>query len=110
MNDNAPEFSTSSYIFYVSYYAQAGTYVGKVTATDADVGHYGIVSYSLDQSEYFAINSFGEITVKATPCGSVMGYSKTVTLTSTASDVGGKSDTATVRIVVLGKRLLQITY
>jgi hypothetical protein len=90
----------------VSYYAQAGTTVGKVTATDADVGLYSNITYTLDQSslsvEYFAINSNGEITVKSPPFGSMMGHSTVATITATATDVGGQSDTATVVIIISG--------
>lgn len=106
-NDNTPVFSPTSYTFYVSYYAAAGTIVGSVTATDADTGKYGKITYTLDQSslfvEHFSIDNSGMIAVKTTPVGSVMGYATSVTVTCTASDLGGLSDTATVLIIVSGK-------
>ena len=40
-NDNSPQFSQNSYSFHVSPYAQVGTIVDSVTATDADLGSDG---------------------------------------------------------------------
>ncbi|XP_045187476.2 cadherin-23-like [Mercenaria mercenaria] len=103
-NDNSPIFSPATYSFYISYYAVVGTSVGTITATDADTGAYGVITYTLDQSslsaEHFAVSNTGEITVLQTPRGSALGYATSVTLTATASDVGAQSDTATVVIVI----------
>lgn len=105
-NDNVPVFSPVSYSFYVNYYAIAGTSVGVVTATDLDISPFGTLTYTLDQSslsvEHFAINNKGEITVKTSPNGAAVGYATSVTLTAIASDIGGKSDTATVLIFISG--------
>ncbi|XP_045159272.2 cadherin-23-like [Mercenaria mercenaria] len=103
-NDNSPIFSPATYSFHISYYAVVGTSVGTITATDADIGAYGVITYTLDQSslsaEQFAVSNTGEITVLQTPQGSAVGYATSVTLTATASDVGAQSDTATVVIVI----------
>lgn len=100
-------FSPISYTFYVNYYATAGTTVGKVTASDDDIGIYGVLTYALDQTslsvEHFAIDEYGEITVQVTPPGSIMGYATSVALTASAFDAGALSDTATVLIIVSGR-------
>jgi hypothetical protein len=45
INDNLPIFSPTTYQWFVSEGATVGTSVGKVTATDADVGTLGDISY-----------------------------------------------------------------
>lgn len=91
----------------MNYYAVVGSTVGSVTATDADTGSHGVITYTLDQTslsdEYFTVSTTGEITVKASFIGSPLGYASTVTISSTASDVGGLSDTATVVIAISGE-------
>lgn len=90
----------------MSYYANAGTSIGTITATDADVGSYGVLTYSIDQShlgaEYFAISSSGEISVKTTPQGSALSYASSATVVATASDVGALTDTAEITIIISG--------
>ncbi|KAL4229501.1 hypothetical protein ACF0H5_012541 [Mactra antiquata] len=104
INDNTPIFSPTSYVFYVNYYASVGTSVGTVTATDGDIGNYGILTYTLDQSslsaEYFSIDTSGDITVKTSLVGSPLGYASTITISSTVSDSGGLSDNSSVVITI----------
>ncbi|XP_060585336.1 cadherin-23-like [Ruditapes philippinarum] len=105
-NDNPPVFSPTTYSFHVSYYASTGTSVGTVTATDADTGPYGVITYTLDQSslslEYFGISNTGEITVLLTPQGSDLAFGTSVTVTATASDIGARTDTASVVLIISG--------
>ncbi|XP_052820082.1 protocadherin gamma-B1-like [Mya arenaria] len=103
-NDNVPTFSPTSYSFYVSYYADAGTTLGYVTATDGDAGPNGVITFTLNQTslgdEFFAIDSSGAITLKGSPSSMSLGYGTSVTVTSLASDVGGNEDTASVTIII----------
>ncbi|XP_052820083.1 protocadherin beta-2-like [Mya arenaria] len=104
VNDNVPTFSPTSYSFYVSYYADAGTALGYVTATDGDAGANGVITFTLNQTslgdEFFAINSSGAITLKGSPSSMSLGYGTSVTVTSRASDAGGNEDTAPVTIII----------
>ena len=47
VNDHAPTFSQSEYEFYVKEEPELGTVVGKVTASDPDLGDAGKVTYSV---------------------------------------------------------------
>ena len=47
VNDNSPQFSQSSPIFYVPENVRVGSVVGRVSATDADDGSSGRVNYRL---------------------------------------------------------------
>ncbi|KAL4229500.1 hypothetical protein ACF0H5_012540 [Mactra antiquata] len=104
INDNTPVFSPASYVFYVSYFADVGTSIGTVTATDADGGGDGVLTYSLNQTslsnQYFDISNTGAITLRTSLNGSPLGHSVTVTITSTATDPGALSDTATISFVI----------
>lgn len=46
-NDNDPVFSKLAYEFQVEENQKAGAFVGKVAATDADLGDNAVVRYSL---------------------------------------------------------------
>ncbi|WAR14433.1 FAT4-like protein [Mya arenaria] len=98
-NDNVPTFSPTSYSFYVSYYADAGTTLGYVTATDGDAGPNGVITFTLNQTslgdEFFAIDSSGAITLKGSPSSMSLGYGTSVTVTSLASDVETTTTTTT---------------
>ncbi|KAK6173207.1 hypothetical protein SNE40_016702 [Patella caerulea] len=50
VNDNAPELSAKSYVFHVAEDARIGSYIGFLTATDADIGMNADVTYALDYS------------------------------------------------------------
>lgn len=106
VNDNVPQFSPTSYTFYVDYYASPGAVVGAVTATDGDVGKYGVVTYSLEQTsldkEYFAIDVTGRISVRISPSSGQLTYAAAISVTARASDVGGNEDTSMVLIIVSG--------
>lgn len=46
-NDNDPVFSKAAYEFHVEENQKAGAVVGKIAATDADLGENAVVRYSL---------------------------------------------------------------
>ena len=62
VNDNEPVFEPPSYAFNVSRTTPANRYaVGRVTATDADVGFGGELFYSVEPNPYFDIDSDGVV-------------------------------------------------
>ncbi|CAG9785812.1 unnamed protein product [Diatraea saccharalis] len=65
-NDNDPEFSKPAYEFRVEENEKAGAFVGKIAATDIDLGENSVVRYSLfPTNTSFNINSVtGIITTK----------------------------------------------
>ncbi|XP_056635801.1 protein dachsous [Diorhabda sublineata] len=65
-NDNDPVFGNDSYEFSIEENLGRGTLVGKVSATDADIGQNAAIRYSLIPSNSsFQINQIsGEITTK----------------------------------------------
>ncbi|XP_067663215.1 protocadherin-9-like [Haliotis asinina] len=69
-NDLSPTFSNVSYVFSVKENSPVGSFVGKVRATDADVGKGGEVQYTLRGSPVngvipFTVNAKGEISTAA---------------------------------------------
>lgn len=46
-NDNDPSFSQANYDFQVEENQKVGSYVGKISATDADLGDNAVIRYSL---------------------------------------------------------------
>lgn len=46
-NDQAPKFTNSTFTFSIPENEAAGTYVGKVTATDGDIGRNAELTYSI---------------------------------------------------------------
>lgn len=46
-NDNDPVFSKTAYEFQVEENQKAGAFVGKIAATDADLGDNAVIRYSL---------------------------------------------------------------
>ncbi|VDH90723.1 protocadherin-16/23 [Mytilus galloprovincialis] len=67
-NDNNPIFSQSAYVFKIQENNGGSTVVGKVTATDRDIGNNSKLEYSIiDQVSDFSINPFlGEISTTKT--------------------------------------------
>ena len=47
VNDNSPQFPQAAYGFSLSEDIPQGTSVGRVTATDADIGANGAIQYSI---------------------------------------------------------------
>ncbi|XP_078334887.1 protocadherin Fat 4-like [Crassostrea virginica] len=102
VNDNTPSFGQPSYTFYAQPNVAVGNVLGSVVATDADVGEFGTVSYTLDQvslgNEYFGVQSNGDLYVKTGLTSFSSG--QTLSLTATVTDSGGLTDAATVTIVI----------
>lgn len=99
INDNVPVFSQTSYVWFLSEVDPVGTTVGTAAATDGDIGVYGNITYSLDQSsltaEYFQIDQSGTVTLQSS-----YGAGVTPTFYVLASD-GGGSETQVPVIVVI---------
>ncbi|XP_060554338.1 protocadherin Fat 3-like [Ruditapes philippinarum] len=97
INDNLPIFSPTTYQWFVSEGATVGTSVGKVTATDADVGTLGDISYSLDQSAlgtaYFSIDQTGTVYVQNSVAP--LGGGASITFDVVATDGGGNETRVT---------------
>ncbi|KAL3853880.1 hypothetical protein ACJMK2_013179 [Sinanodonta woodiana] len=103
INDNTPIFVPASYTFFVTYGSATGTIIGKVTATDGDLGTYGKLYYSLDQSSlnttYFGVTSLtGQLYVSSSINsigigGSVtfLAVATTTTVTTTTTEIRYKS-------------------
>nr|XP_022313980.1 protocadherin-like protein [Crassostrea virginica] len=102
INDNTPTFTASSYSFYAQPYSDVGTIIASLPAADGDIGTFGQVTYSIDQSStggnYFGISSTGDLFVASSLAGFTSGQTMAVTLTAT--DGGGLTDTATVTLVI----------
>ncbi|XP_067374407.1 protocadherin gamma-A6-like isoform X34 [Channa argus] len=103
-NDNAPVCSQAVYKADVKENSPEGTVVTTVSATDADKGHYGEVTYSIahvakETNQLFAVNvKTGEIKV----VGKLdFEKSKTYQLNVQASDHGGYTDTCKVIIHII---------
>nr|XP_022309583.1 protocadherin Fat 4-like [Crassostrea virginica] len=102
VNDNTPTFGSATYTFYTQPHTGVGTVLGSFTATDGDVGAFGTISYTIDQTalgyEYFGVKSNGEFYVK----NSLSSFSSgsTLTITAAVTDTGGLQDTATVSIII----------
>ncbi|KAK3611794.1 hypothetical protein CHS0354_014146 [Potamilus streckersoni] len=103
INDNTPIFSPSSYTFFAGYYAAVQSVIGSVTASDGDLGTYGVSTYSLDQSSpyaaYFGIKSdTGDVYISSSV--QPIGDGNSVTINAIATDSGGLSSTALITIKI----------
>ncbi|KAK3589768.1 hypothetical protein CHS0354_021098 [Potamilus streckersoni] len=103
INDNIPIFVPASYTFFVTYGSATGTTIGTVTATDGDLGTYGTLSYSLDQSSlnttYFGVTSLtGQLYISSSI--NSIGIDGSVTFLAVVTDGGGLSTNASVIVKV----------
>lgn len=102
VNDNTPSFGQPSYTFYAQPNEAVGSVIGSIVATDADVGAFGTISYTLDQvslgNEYFGVQSNGDFYLKTGL--TTFSSGQTLSLTATVTDSGGLTDTAAVTIVI----------
>ncbi|XP_034149297.1 protocadherin-16 [Esox lucius] len=109
VNDNKPVFSSDFYNVTIKENLAAGTCFLEVTATDADRGSFGAVSYSLGSGSgsrlaapvptQFTVNKeTGQLCTSAT-LDRDQG-SDTYNLTVTATDGGGQSVAARVRVTL----------
>ncbi|XP_058505645.1 protocadherin gamma-A5-like isoform X22 [Solea solea] len=102
-NDNAPVFTQSSYKVTVTENSPKGTVVATVTATDADQGAYGKITYSFtntldDVRKLFEVNADnGEISLK----GNIdFEDSRNYQIHLLASDEGGLTDSCKITVDV----------
>ncbi|XP_061171751.1 protocadherin Fat 4-like [Saccostrea echinata] len=102
INDNTPTFSQSSYTFFAQPNVGVGTVLGSILATDADIGAFGTLSYTLDQislgNQYFGVQSNGDFYVNAQL--TTFSNGQTLSVTAIVTDSGGLNDTATITIVI----------
>ncbi|XP_059167708.1 cadherin-23-like [Physella acuta] len=93
-NDNSPVFSPTFYNTEVAYSGDCESTITTVTATDADSGNNGLISYSLQTSLYnylFTVNSStGKVSLS-----SIAEADTTYSLDIQASDAGNPIKTAT---------------
>ncbi|XP_053400699.1 protocadherin Fat 3-like [Mercenaria mercenaria] len=103
INDNSPVFFPAVYSWFISEGASIGTTVGTVTATDADIGTYGDISYSLDQStlgaSYFGIDQTGKVYIQTSVAP--LGGGVTVTFSVVATDGGGTETRVNATVVTV---------
>ncbi|EDO30366.1 predicted protein, partial [Nematostella vectensis] len=59
INDNKPMFAKSSYNYTMDEEITPGTHIADITATDADLGTFGALTYELrgGQAAYFSVNA-----------------------------------------------------
>ncbi|XP_041845373.1 protocadherin gamma-A1-like isoform X13 [Melanotaenia boesemani] len=102
-NDNAPVFSKTVYKASITENSVTGTVVTKVTASDADKGSNGKVTYAIGNSmdtvsKLFHINSEGDLVLDGP-----VDYEKekTYNLDIEAIDQGGLSDSSKIIIDVI---------
>lgn len=102
VNDNAPDFPQNAYVWFISQSASVGTTVGTVTATDADIGIYGNITYSLDLSsladEYFQIDQSGIVRIKTSIAS--LGTGVTSQFYVLATDGGGNETRVLAQVII----------
>ncbi|XP_021355490.1 cadherin-23-like isoform X2 [Mizuhopecten yessoensis] len=102
INDNTPTFNPSVYTWYTDSTSTIGTSVGTVTATDGDIGDFGTISYSLDNSAdaaYLGVTNQGVVYVKSSIESLGTGGS-TLAFIVTATDTGSLAGNAAVQIII----------
>ncbi|KAH9489091.1 hypothetical protein Btru_057745 [Bulinus truncatus] len=99
VNIYTPQFGSDLYTWTVNETANLGTSVGKVQATDSDVGQFGVVTYSMKSGVPFKIaSSTGIITVDG-----ALEYSqaKSYSFYVTATDNAGASSKSSSSVVII---------
>ncbi|XP_062571773.1 cadherin-related family member 2-like [Saccostrea cucullata] len=111
INDNDPTFASSAYSFFVSPTSSVGTVIAALPATDGDIGSFGEITYTIDQTStggtYFGMKSNGELFVASDLSPFAAGDTKAIIITAT--DDGGKTDTLTVTIVIPGITTVEVS-
>ncbi len=96
-NDNAPQFTSSLYVFELSHTTPPYNYlVGTVRATDTDVGRGEDLEYVIDANEYFVLTSDGTLELVT----SVAEYAFANISVSVHALDGNFSDSAIVQVVL----------
>ena len=99
VNKHDPVFTEDTYTWTVSESAAVGTQVGTLSADDSDQGDFGLVSYALESTSTFVVDS----STGAVTLNSALEYSvaKSYNLYVTATDnAGNASRTATAALVI----------
>lgn len=94
-----PVFTEGTYTWTISEGAAIGTQVGTLSATDSDPGNYGTVSYALESTSTFIVDSStGSVTLN-----SALEYSvaKSYNFFVTATDNAGNSSRTSTAVVVI---------
>ncbi|XP_052770777.1 cadherin EGF LAG seven-pass G-type receptor 2-like [Mya arenaria] len=107
INDNTPVFLPASYAYFADWNAPTSTAAlspaDPVSAVDGDLGDYGTLTYSLDQSslgnQYFGITQSGTIFVVKSIQS--LGYGGSATFNVIATDGGGLETRANVTVAVM---------
>ncbi|XP_052770788.1 uncharacterized protein LOC128210480 [Mya arenaria] len=107
INDNTPVFLPASYAYFADWNAPTSTAAlspaDPVSAADGDLGDYGTLTYSLDQSslgnQYFGITQSGTIFVVKSIQS--LGYGGSATFHVIATDGGGLETRANVTVAVM---------
>ena len=103
VNDNAPQFLNSSYVFEISELVESGAIVGRVLADDIDAGSNAQIRYTLSQTTslpFFTIDRItGQISVTTTAQLDYELQSQHI-VTVTASDRGRSTLTNSTLITI----------
>ncbi|XP_046590882.1 cadherin-related tumor suppressor [Neodiprion lecontei] len=107
VNDNAPIFYPQRYLFPVPEDASGGTFIGRVTATDADARENAQVRYSIEsggEGLFMVDERSGDVTLQ----GSLRAARKTLyELTISARDTGDKRAMKDAVVEVLQEKDLE---
>ena len=98
VNKHDPVFTQDTYSWTVSEAAAIGTQVGTLSADDSDLGDFGLVSYALESTSAFGVDSStGVVTLN-----SALEYSvaKSYNMYVTATDTGSSNRTSTAVLVI----------
>ena len=106
-NDNSPTWSAGSFEFDISADVKAGVVVGSVEATDIDAGNNGLVTYSLNSSDFVINATSGDI---VTAHDISVNDPKQIQVQITAKDQAGRSSTAQLFISIANATSNQLTH
>lgn len=103
LNDNAPHFNATSYIFKVNANAQSGVTIGTVQAEDSDSGINSLLTYTIDPVSNikgkFLIPNSGEI-ISIVPMSEFQGQN-TVSFILFVTDSGSPSQSSSINVTVV---------
>ena len=99
VNDNAPEFSMSSYTAQLTEHSSINTSVVNISATDNDSGAFGMISYALegDNGVFRIVSNTGEVVINQDIDRETITQ---LTFTVVASDGGNPAMSASASVVV----------
>lgn len=106
VNDECPQFTTSSTTVYITEPSRAGTYVTQAVVTDQDTSSLNTHTFSLSGDNAFQIDARGVVTVKSYYQSSRKVSTFEHNMTITINDAGCTPRTQALTVVVF-KVLLQ---